>query len=238
MPTFTHGSTARLFLNGYDVAAYFKTASVAKKVDTVDVTGLNSTSKAYIPGLPDATLTAEGMNDMTAAASGTIADTALGVDYAVTSYYPAGTATGGYGYGILGDVNTVQYDSPVDDYNKLTLEQQATNGAERILATASQAAATAAGTSASVNNTAATTAGWSAYGHVQGNATAATLIVQDSADNSSFAAVGTILAGAITGGSAARFEATGTLRQYTRVVTGITAGTINWQVGVCRTPYL
>lgn len=238
MPVFTHGSTARLFLNGYDVAAYFKTASVAKSVDTAETTGFNSTSKSYIPGLADATLSADGMNDITNAASGSLLDTAAGVDYAVMSYYPSGTALGGFGYGLQGDETQITYTSPVDDVNAVSMSLQSANGAERLIPTASRVTAgTVGGTAVSVNNGGSTTAGWAAYAHAQGNATTLTLIVQDSADNSTFAAVGTIMSGAVVGGSAARIESTGTLRQYTRIVDTITSGTIAWHVGICRTPY-
>lgn len=238
MPTFTHGSNARLLVNGYDLSAYFAQTAVAKSADTAETTAYTDTAKTYIAGLPDATLSAEGMFDGSAGAAGTVLDDALGTDYAVVSFYPAGTAASATGQGLYTTETSHEVSSPVDNVVAASFEAQSSQGAERLVAHASRTSGTAGGNATSIDNTVATSAGWSAYAHVRGTATAMTIVVHDSADDSTFAAVGTVISGAVTGATSARFSLAGNLRRYVRIVDTITAGTVTWQIGICRTPYL
>lgn len=95
MPTFTHGKDAVFKADDAggtlrDLSSVINSASLSRSADTAEVTALGDDSKAYIPGLKDATISVEGMADITT--SGYL-DGILGT---VTDweFYPAGTANG------------------------------------------------------------------------------------------------------------------------------------------------
>src|SRR5690348_940464 len=106
--SFSHGSKARLFLDGVDVTTMFKSASPQQSTESAEVTTFNpaGSAKAYIPGLIDLKLAADGFFD---GVTGGVA--ATGTDYAIQSrigktfpalHLPAGDGFGMVGFGMLG----------------------------------------------------------------------------------------------------------------------------------------
>ena len=95
MPTFTHGKDAvfKAADSGAvlrDLSSVVNSSSLSRSAETAEVTALGNASKAYIPGLKDATISVEGMADVTT--SGYL-DGVLGA--ATTwEFYPAGTGAG------------------------------------------------------------------------------------------------------------------------------------------------
>lgn len=110
MPTFSHGKSAvfKIADSGAtlrDVSSVVNTASLSRSAETAEVTALGNSSKAYIPGLKDATISVEGMADVTT--SGYF-DGVLGTT-TTWEYYPAGTGSGQVKYsgsGILTSFET------------------------------------------------------------------------------------------------------------------------------------
>lgn len=96
MPTFSHGKDAVFKIDDSgatlrDISSVINSTSLSRSAETAEVTAIGgSNSKSYIPGLRDATISVEGMADVTT--SGYL-DGVLGV---VTDFefYPAGTASG------------------------------------------------------------------------------------------------------------------------------------------------
>ncbi len=61
MPTFVHGKGTEVYLDEFLLSPYFNTADVALTNETAEVTSFADTSKTYILGLADGTLTLGGM---------------------------------------------------------------------------------------------------------------------------------------------------------------------------------
>jgi len=98
----------------------------------------------------------------------------------------------------------------------ITTQNTGPLGAGVVVAT--QAAITTTGNGTGVDNAVATTGGAVAHLHVSAfsGLTSDTITVQDSADNSSFATIGTFAV--VTGATYQRLNIAGTVRRYTRVV--------------------
>ena len=95
MPTFTHGKEAVFKVDDSggtlrDISNVLNTASLAREVDTAETSVLGDDDKTYIPGLRDATVSVEGMADITT--SGYM-DGLLG-SITEFEFYPAGTGAG------------------------------------------------------------------------------------------------------------------------------------------------
>jgi hypothetical protein len=58
-----HGRSSSVFLNAYNVSAFLSSFDSTKTVDTAEVTTFGSTSKAYVTGLRDGTITLGGYFD-------------------------------------------------------------------------------------------------------------------------------------------------------------------------------
>lgn len=110
MPTFTHGKDAvfKVADSGStmrDISNVVNSSSLSRSAETAEVTALGDDSKAYIPGLKDATVSVEGMADVTT--SGYL-DGILGT-VTTWEFFPAGTANGQVKYsgsGILTSLET------------------------------------------------------------------------------------------------------------------------------------
>jgi len=61
MPTFVHGKGTKIYLDEFDMTPYFNSADVAITNETAEVTSFADSSKAYILGLADGTLSCSGM---------------------------------------------------------------------------------------------------------------------------------------------------------------------------------
>ncbi len=61
MPTFVHGKGTAVYLDEFEMTDYFNSADVAFTNDTAEVTAYGATSKSYLLGLADGTLTFSGM---------------------------------------------------------------------------------------------------------------------------------------------------------------------------------
>lgn len=95
MPTFTHGKDAVFKITDSgatlrDISNVLNTVSLSREVDTAETSALGDSAKTYIAGLSDATISIEGMADVTT--SGYL-EGILGTSKAF-EYYPAGTASG------------------------------------------------------------------------------------------------------------------------------------------------
>jgi hypothetical protein len=61
MPTFVHGKGTAVYLDEFEMTDYFNSADVAITNDTAEVTAYGATSKSYLLGLADGTLSLSGM---------------------------------------------------------------------------------------------------------------------------------------------------------------------------------
>lgn len=117
-----HGRSSAVFLNAYNVSAFLSSFDSTKTVDTAEVTTFGSTSKAYVTGLRDGTITLGGYFDGGAGALDEImgqvlSDTQVsyGTDLITTgdaaANYTDVTAVSDAGTAINGFTNSIFYGS-------------------------------------------------------------------------------------------------------------------------------
>lgn len=244
MPTFIHGKSSKVMISGYDASASIMSATASGQVETADVTCFGQSDKAYIVGLADATISAEGVYSGGTAEADEYLTALLGGTAIVWSLYEGGDTFGNPGFALPGVSS--KYEVNVSNSDAVKFSAETTSGpgnvaVDRVLSL--RAAAAATGTAAGSNldgGAAASNNGWAAYVHViSGTCAAGTCIVEHSVDGStSWATLATFtFAGtaASTGGIGAQYAVgTGTVRRYVRHnLTGLT-GTVNFQVGFAR----
>ena len=61
MPTFVHGKGTKVYLDEFEMTTYFNSADVTLSNDTGEITAFGATSKSYLLGLADGTLSLGGM---------------------------------------------------------------------------------------------------------------------------------------------------------------------------------
>jgi len=61
MPTFVHGKGTKVYLDEFEMTTYFNSADVALTNETAEITAFGATSKSYLLGLADGTLSLGGM---------------------------------------------------------------------------------------------------------------------------------------------------------------------------------
>lgn len=61
MPTFVHGKGTKVYLDEFDLSSYFNTSDVSITNETADITAFGATSKSYLLGLSDGTLSLAGL---------------------------------------------------------------------------------------------------------------------------------------------------------------------------------
>lgn len=131
MPTFAHGKSAVFKINDgstlRDISNVVNSSSLSRSAETAEVTALGNSSKAYIPGLKDATVSIEGMADVTT--SGYL-DGVLGVSTA-WEFYPAGTAVGQVKYNGSGILTTLDTSAEVGGAVSVSGELQVTGDVTR-----------------------------------------------------------------------------------------------------------
>lgn len=211
----SHGSKAKLLIDGYDVSGYFQSVAAPMTVDTADTSGFGDTAKEYVLGLEDAQLTAEGTWDGAAAAIDAILAAILGAAaQKIFSYFPAGDALGARALGISADLAAYDVVAAIGDAARLTLAAQSSVGIESGVCLHALGAETTPDVSASVNNGASSTNGGSGYVQATAATGSATIKVAHSTNDSVWADLITFTA--ITGRASERKTVTGTVNQYLR----------------------
>lgn len=132
MPTFAHGKSAVFKITDSgatlrDISNVVNSSSLSRSADTAEVTALGNDSKAYIPGLKDATISLEGMADVTT--SGYL-DGVLGTT-TTWEFYPAGTAAGQIKYSGSGILTSLETGAEVGGAVSVSGEIQVTGDVTR-----------------------------------------------------------------------------------------------------------
>ena len=132
MPTFTHGKDAVFKITDAgatlrDISTVLSSVTLSREVDTAETSALGTSAKTYIPGLNDATISIEGMADVTT--SGYL-EGILGTTKAF-EFYPAGTAAGQVKYS--GNAILTSFESAAEIGGAVTVsgEFQVTGGVTR-----------------------------------------------------------------------------------------------------------
>jgi hypothetical protein len=134
MPTFTHGKEAVFKIDDSagtlrDISDVLNSVSISREADTAEVSVLGTDDKAYISGLRDATISIEGMSDVTTEGYLT------GVLGVVTDFefYPAGEASGQVKYTGTAILTSFESASELGGAVTVSGEFQVTGGVTRAL---------------------------------------------------------------------------------------------------------
>lgn len=201
-----HGSVADLYYNGKKLSDYFKSASFSASRDTAETTTFKKSTKTYIPGLLDSTLSAEGLLHVDSTATGgnplnlgieaNLSAALASASPVFVSYFPAGAENGNEGYSLYCHETSLEVNSDIGDVVQVSCEFQGSDAFMRgkVVATGSPASP-----SSHVDG---------GIGVVNGRATAVVQVtastslvlrIQDSADNVTYADVGATLAASTAG---------------------------------------
>lgn len=231
---FVHGKDTKVYVNGYDLTAFFKSSSVEGTAEAAETSTFGVTAKTFIAGLKDATLSLEGLFDGVANAIDEVLQAALGVASSIWTVLLEGDVIGKRGYGFDAIETNYSVESPVDDVVGVAAEAQSKVGLESVLVSHPLAAETVLGSSASIDNAAASTNGGVGYLQVSAFSgwDSVDIVVEDSADDSVFATVLTF-ANVTAARAKERIAITGTVRQYTQTTwtfNGVGPGTSTFSV--------
>jgi hypothetical protein len=233
---FTHGKDAKVYVSGRDLSGFLTEWSVSGEADTVEVSTLGDSSKEYVAGLKDATMSGSGIFDAAGTATvDAVLGSALGPAASiVATFYPQGDTFGLPGFGMAGIEIDYSPVASLDDAVKVAVEARSSVGPEAVLSHAGLAARTTSGNSTSNDNAASSAAGGVGYLHVAaGSGTTPNLVakVQHSVDNSVWVDLITF-ATVTTAPVTERQAVAGTVNRYTRAAWTISGTTPSFTFNV------
>jgi hypothetical protein len=238
MPTFRHGKRTAVLLNGTDMSPFLNEATTTQEIETAETTTFGDSDKTYISGLGDGTVSTSGLFDSTAGASNDILSGAIGQEDNTFTVLPAGATTGAPSIIANGQLTSYEISSPVADVVSISAEVQADGGLFSGVALTGLVSVSASGVSSPVDNGSLTSGGGLFNLHVIANDRdgAATIKVQHSADNSTYADLVTftnVSASATVGES---ITSTGTVNRYLRAEHTLagSSGSITYHVSAAR----
>lgn len=218
----------------------FNLASYATKVDSswsqamLDSTVLTDEAKTFVPDQHESTLSVEGYYDV--AENTDIAAWKSAAAQPVT-LGPSGLARGAELWMVNGLLSEFSLGSAIGNLGSFGLNSQTDGITDFGISLHDLTAVTADESGTSYDGAAATTGGGAAHLHVTAFSgfSGAVVIVEDSANDSTWATIGTFTTVAAVTGE--RIAIAGTIRRYVRYSVDVTGtGSITFQVGLARRP--
>lgn len=124
MTSFVHGSRTDIVFGGKILSGYFNSASFSRTRDTAETTTFKKTTKTYIPGLQDNTLSLEGFVTKDLDDAEERLHDLISVPEGLVSYFPAGIENGAAGYSLWAVENSYEVNSEIGDAVKVSAEFQ------------------------------------------------------------------------------------------------------------------
>jgi hypothetical protein len=232
MPTFSHGSVAKIYLDGMDVSPYLQEVGLSTDIDTAETSCLGTTAKTYVPGLQDGSAKMSGFLDQN------LVDDTLTFSYKANSllatqtqatFLPAGDVFGTECYMLKGLLTSSNVSASVGDVASVDMDFQNCTGLDRAVTIHALGAETATGQNTGINNTVLTSNGAHAVLHVTavtGTSTpTVTVKLQHSVDSTNGTDgvwVDLITFGAKTAKGSEYATSSGTVNKYVRALWTIT----------------
>lgn len=238
---FIHGKSAQILHGAFNLSSFLNDASASADVEVAETTSFGSSAKTYLVGLKDGTVSASGMFDGAADATDEVLSASIGSDTLapVTIGYD-GTTLGNRVTILKAKTTSYEVSTPVGDVVAVSYSAQADGGLDQGVSLAALTSVSATTTGSSHDNSASTTNGGVAQLHVTVNSRSAdaTIKVQHSADNSTFAdlATFTVVATTVTTSERVIVASGTTVNRYLRAVNTLASGTgsITYQVSFAR----
>lgn len=238
----SHGRAATIFANGFNLSTYLNTVTLTGTADSAETSTFGTTSKSYIPGLLDGTLSLGGFYDGATNADVDIINAALGnTTFADVTHFPQGDTFGNDGWGFSAFSTSLAMDTNLGGAAAISADLQSSVGAELLYSLHALGAETTATNSISVDNTASSATGGVGYLHVTAfTGTDLTIKVQHSTDDAIWVDLLTFTAvAAANAHQRVRTAAlTTTVNRYTRSIWATSGGftTCTFVVGFGRNP--
>jgi hypothetical protein len=236
-----HGKGTVVLMDGWLMSDVLNSIETPATVDTAESTVFNSSgSKSYVTGVADATLTAEGFF-VSSSSDSSVEDTLHSAlptsSLNVWTWWPEGTSTGKFGFGLTSIETGYTITNPVDGTIDISVDGQVSDGRDSIESLRRlSCGATSTGNGASDDNTVATTNGGIGYYQRTTNSTNDFLVaIQHSAVGTTWDNLIAFSSG--TGRTGERIAVAGTVKRFTREVhttTGVLGTAINFSVGFKR----
>ena len=222
---------SRILAGDFSLSAKVSNVALAFNNSMLEVTTLADTAKAYVSGQNTSTWAFDGYYDEL--------DHADGVAWPSTgnpiTYAPQGLTIGNEVWMASGLESSFEEQAPNAGVVGFKLAAQTDGPTTQGVALHDLGAETAGANYTSVNGSAATTGGAVAHLHVTAFSgfTNVVVTIEDSANNSTFATIGTFTT--VTGATTQRLAIAGTVRQYTRAVLAVTgSGSVTFAVALSR----
>lgn len=191
---FSHGTRARVWLDGFAATCDINDFSMKGSIDTAETTTLCKTAKNYIPGLEDQTSSMSGFFDTNTVTASLALSYFLFARKRVifpVAYWPQGDTAiaGDLAYLHNGEMTSYKLDTSASDAASLEVEFQSNTGWYSGFVLLADAARTTTGSATAIDHTTATTNGAAALvtiSAVSGTTPTAIVKVQHSVDNSTW----------------------------------------------------
>lgn len=236
-----HSRDARIYVDDADISGHSAAMTLALPRTLAESTAFGDSGRKHIGNLGDETFDLEALYDDAAAGGSDEVLADWSANERVVTFWPAGDALSaiGWGQGTLLPSDT-SFMTRVGDIVKITARGPFNGLADRLKSLGAKATVTATTNGTSIDDAAASSAGGTWVFHVTvfsatgGNARWQ-VVLQDSADNVTFATVGSESVN-VTAAVGTRRTFTGTLRRYvrTRVVLDATSGSLTFQASYQR----
>jgi len=220
------------------MSPYLNEATTTQEIETAETTAFSDDDKTYIVGLADGTISTSGMFDSSAGASDAVLNGMIQQDDNTFTVYPEGVARTNRAVLANGALTSYEVSSPVADVVAISAEIQADGGLLHGIDLTGQQIVSASGVTTEVNNGAATTSGALFNLHVTANDRdgAATIKVQHSSDNATYADLVTFTSVSASTTTGETITSTGTVNQYLRAEHTLagSSGSVTYYVAAAR----
>ena len=234
---FVAGHRARVYVGEFNLSSYLNNVSATSVADTSDVSTFGDGNRDYLKTLQGASVTMSGFIDGGAGASEPVlADLLAATAGKAVSIFWDADAIGSPG--ICGAAWEASYEdsAPIDGVQAIAANLTFTGAAPRSVSLHALGTETGTGAYTGVDGGASTSNGAVANLHVTagGASGTGTVLVQDSADNMTFATIGTF--SNFTAATSQTLEIAGTIRRYVRANLSSARNTQTFAVAFGRRP--
>lgn len=235
--SFKTAQQSRLLLGAFSLSAFLRNLETTSETDMLDATVFTSSAKESIPGLNTSKLTAGGLLEVDGAATSLLGrlNTWKSTGDTPISYAPSGLSLGSELILVASNEAQIKVTAKLGEVVSFNLDGQTDGFTDVGVSLHDLSAETADVSGTGVDGVASTTTGGVAHLHVTAFSgfSSAVVIVEDSANNSSFSTIGTF--STVSGLTSERLTIAGTIRRYTRYSVDVTgSGSITFSVGLAR----
>lgn len=234
---FVAGRRAKVLIGEFDLSAFLNNASAARTADLADVSVFGDTDREFLKTMQAATVTLSGFIDTVAGATEPVLSSFLtGTSTRAVSIFWDADAIGSPGICGAGWEGSYEDSAPVDGVQAIAANLTFTGQVDRAVSLHALGAETGTGAYTAVDGGASSSNGAVANLHVTaaGASGTGTVVVQDSADNMTFATIGTF--SNFTAATSQTIYIAGTVRRYVRANLTSARNTQTFAVAFGRRP--